>query len=116
MNSDFNDHHLMQKTFTDKYFWSNQLKKEVDEHVRKIYPEIPYSGDDVAQAVNNFLYHWWKEMESAENSITIDKNEGFSEKNYSSKHPSTTTIIDGTSISSAFCIERPKLFCCLSAH
>ena len=41
MNSDFNDHHLMQKTFTDKYFWSSQLMKEVDEHVRKIYPEIP---------------------------------------------------------------------------
>ena len=53
--------------------------KEVDEHVRKIYPEIPYSGD-VAQPVNNFLYPWGKEMVSAENSITIDKNEGFSEK------------------------------------
>ena len=79
MNSDFNDHHLMQKTFTDNYFWSSQLMKEVDEHVRKIYPEIPYSGD-VAQLVNKFLYPWGKEMESAENSITIDKNEGFSEK------------------------------------
>ena len=77
MNSDLNDHRSFAKTFTDKYFGSSQLMKEVDEHVRKIYPEIPYYGD-VAQPVNNFLYPWWKEMESAENSITIDKNEGFS--------------------------------------
>ena len=46
--------------------------EEVDEHVRKIYPEIPNSGF-VAQSVNNFPYPCEKEMESAENSITLDK-------------------------------------------
>ena len=53
--------------------------EEVDEHVRMIYPEIPDS-DYVAQTDNNFLYLWEKEMESAENPITLDKDEGFSEK------------------------------------
>ena len=97
----------MQTPFTDKNFWSSHLMEEVDEHVRKIYPEIPHSGY-VAQSVNNFLYPGEKEMESAENSITLDKNDN-------SKHTSTTTTIDGTSISSAFCIELSKLFCCSSA-
>ena len=72
MKSDFSYHHFMQKPFTYKYFWSSHLMEEVDEHVRKIYPEIPNSGY-VAQSVNNFLYPCEKEMESAENSITLDK-------------------------------------------
>ena len=81
--------------------------EEVDEHVRKIYPEIPNSGY-VAQSVNKFLYPCKKEKESAENSISLDKNDA-------SKHTSTTTTIDGTSISSAFCIELSELFCCSPA-
>ena len=72
MQTDFNYHHFMKKPLTDKNFWSGHLMEEVDEHVRKIYPEIPNSGY-VAQSVNNFPCPCEKEMESAENSITLDK-------------------------------------------
>ena len=55
-----------------------QMMEEVSDHVGMSYPEIPDSRY-VAQQVNNFLFPWEREMGSAENPITIDGDEGFSE-------------------------------------
>ena len=47
------------------------------EHVGLKYPNVPGSRY-VAQTVDGFLFPW-EEMGLAENSIIIDKDEGFSE-------------------------------------
>ena len=54
-----------------------QLMEEISEHVGMSYLEIPDSRY-VAQPVDDFLFPW-EEAESAENSITIDEDEGLSE-------------------------------------
>ena len=54
-----------------------QMMEEVSDHVGMNYPEIPDSRF-VAQPVDDFLFPW-KEAGSAENHITIDEVEGFSE-------------------------------------
>ena len=54
-----------------------QTMEEVPEHVGLNYPNIPGSRY-VAQPVDDFLFPW-EEMGSVENSIIIDKDEGFSE-------------------------------------
>ena len=51
--------------------------EEVSEHVGMNYPEIPDSRF-VTQAIDDFLIPW-EEAGSAENPITIDEDEGFSE-------------------------------------
>ena len=51
--------------------------EEVSEHVELNYPEIPDSRF-VTQSVDEFLIPW-EEAGSAENPITIDEDEGFSE-------------------------------------
>ena len=54
-----------------------QMMEEVSDHVGMNYPEIPDSRF-VAQPVDDFLFPW-EEAGSAENHITIDEDEGFSE-------------------------------------
>ena len=54
------------------------MMEEVSDHVRMNYPEIPDSRF-VAQPVDDFLFPW-EEAGSAENTITIDEDEGLSEK------------------------------------
>ena len=55
-----------------------QIMEEMAEHVGMNYPEIP-DPRYVAQPVNGFLFLREEEMGSAENPITIDKDDGFSE-------------------------------------
>ena len=50
---------------------------ELAEHVGMNYHDTPDSGY-VAQPVDDFLFRW-EEAGSAENLITIDEDEGFSE-------------------------------------
>ena len=50
----------------------------VSDNVGMNYPEIPDSRF-VAQPVDDFLFPWEEEMGSAENPITKDEDEGFSE-------------------------------------
>ena len=50
----------------------------MSEQVGMNYPEIPDSRF-VAESVDDFLFPWEEEMGSAEKSITIDEDEGFSE-------------------------------------
>ena len=52
--------------------------EEIFQHVGMNYPEI-LDSRYVAQPVNDFLFRWEEELESAENPIAIDKDEGFSE-------------------------------------
>ena len=54
-----------------------QMMEEVSDHVGMNYPEIPDSRF-VAQRVDDFLFPW-EEAGSAENHVTIDEDEGFSE-------------------------------------
>ena len=51
--------------------------EEVSEHVKMNYPEIS-DIRFVAQPVEDFLF-LWEEARSAENPITTDEDEGFSE-------------------------------------
>ena len=57
--------------------WNNANDGEVSDHVGMNYPEIPDSRF-VAQPVEVFLFPW-EAAGSAENPITIDEDEGFSE-------------------------------------
>ena len=54
-----------------------QMMEEVSDHVWMNYPEVPDSRF-VAQPVDDFLFPW-EEAGSAENILTIDADEGFSE-------------------------------------
>ena len=62
---------------TENQLGEMQMMEEVAEHVGKNYPETP-DLKFVAQPVDDFLFPW-EEAGSAENSITIDEDEGFSE-------------------------------------
>ena len=77
MRRDFNEHHMMQVSITENQLEEVQMIEEVSDHVGMNYPEIPDSRF-VAQQVNNFLFPW-EEAGLAENTITIDEDEGFSE-------------------------------------
>ena len=62
-----------------------QMMREVSEHVTMNCLEIPDSGY-VAQPIHDFLFPREEEMGSAENSIALDEDEGFSEKCLHSNH------------------------------
>ena len=62
---------------TENQLEEMQMMEEVSDHVGMNYPEIPDSRF-VAQPVDNFLFPW-EEVGLAENPITIDEDEGFSE-------------------------------------
>ena len=74
---DFNEHHMTQVPTTENQHEEMQMMEEISDHVRMNYPEIPDSRF-VAQPVDDFLFPW-EEEGSAENPITIDEDEGFSE-------------------------------------
>ena len=76
MPRDFNEQHMMQVP-TENQLATMQMMEEVSDHVGMNYPEIPDSSF-VAQPVDNFLFPW-EEAGSAENPITIDEDEVFSE-------------------------------------
>ena len=77
MRRDFNEHHLTPVPMTENQFEELEMMEEVSEHVRMNYPEIPDSTFK-AQPFDDFLF-LWEEAETAENPITIDEDEGFSE-------------------------------------
>ena len=77
MRRDFSEHHMMQVPITENQLGTMQMMAEVSELVGMNYPEIPDSRF-VAQPVDDFLFPW-EEAGSAENPITIDEDEGFSE-------------------------------------
>ena len=62
---------------TENQLGEKQTMEEVPEHVGLNYPNLSGSRY-VAQLVDDFIFPW-EEMGSAENSIIIDKDEGFSE-------------------------------------
>ena len=67
----------MQVPMTENQLGEMQMKDEVAEHVVMNYPDTPDSRY-VAQKVDDFLFPW-EEAGSAENLITIDEDEVFSE-------------------------------------
>ena len=73
----FNEQHMMQVPITENQLGTMQMMEEVSDHVGMNYPEIPDSRF-VAQPVEVFLFPW-EAAGSAENPITIDEDEGFSE-------------------------------------
>ena len=77
MRSDFSEHHITQLTITENQLGELQKMEEVAEHVGMNYPDSPDSRY-VAQPVDDFLF-LLEEAGSAENPITIDEDEGFSE-------------------------------------
>ena len=77
MRRDLNEHHMMQVPITENQLEEMQMTEEVSDRVGMNYPEIPDSRF-VAQPVDDFHFPW-EEAGSAENSITIDEDEGFSE-------------------------------------
>ena len=77
MRRDFNEHHMTQVPMTENQLEEMQMMEEVSDHVGMNYPEIPDSRS-VAQPVDDFVFPW-EEAGSAENPITIDEDEGFSE-------------------------------------
>ena len=74
---DFNEHHMRQVPMTENQLEEMQMMEEVSDHVEMNYSEISDSTF-VAQPVDDFLFPW-EEAVSAENLITIDEDEGFSE-------------------------------------
>ena len=85
MRRDFNEQHMMQVPITENQLEEMQMMEEVSDHVGMNYPEIPDSRF-VAQPVDDFLFPW-EEAGSAENRITIDEDEGFSETITPQKSP-----------------------------
>ena len=77
MRRDYNEHHMTQVPMTENQFGEMQMMEEVAELMGMIYPVTPDSRY-VAQPVNDFLFPW-EETGSAENPITIEEDEGFSE-------------------------------------
>ena len=77
MRRDFNEHHMTHVPMTENQLEEMQGMEEVSDHVGMNYPEIPDSRF-MAQPVDDFLFPW-EEAGSAENPITIDEDEGFSE-------------------------------------
>ena len=78
MRKDFNEHHTTQVPMTENQLGEMQMMDQVAEHVRMNYPDTSDSRY-VAQPVDNFFFPWEDEMGSAENPITKDEDEGFSE-------------------------------------
>ena len=78
MRKDFNEHHTMQVPLTENQLGEMQMMEQVAEHVKMNYSDTS-DFRYVAQSVDNFLFPWEDEMGSAENPITIDEDEGFSE-------------------------------------
>ena len=70
-------HHITQVPMTEKQLEEMQMMEEVAEHVGMNYPDTPDSKY-VAQPVNDFLFPW-EEAGSAENPITLEEDERFSE-------------------------------------
>ena len=68
---------MMQVYMTENQLGEMQLMKEWAVHVGMNYPDTPDSRF-AAQSDDDFLFPW-EEAESAENPITIDEDEGFSE-------------------------------------
>ena len=77
MRRDFNEHHMTQVPTIEDQLEEMQMMEEISDHVGMNYPEIPDSTI-VAQPVNDSLFPW-EEAGSAENPITINEDEGFSE-------------------------------------
>ena len=77
MRRDSNEHHMTQVPMTENQLEEMQMMEEVSEHVGMNYPEIPDSRF-VAQPVDDFLFPW-EGAGLAENPITKDEDEGFSE-------------------------------------
>ena len=77
MRRDFSEHHMMQNPITENQLGTMQTMEEVSEHEGMNYPEIPDSRF-VVQPVNDFLFPW--EEGSVDNPITIEEDEGFSER------------------------------------
>ena len=77
IRKNFNEHHMMQVPITENQLEERQMIEKVSDHVVMNYPEIPDSRF-VAQPLDDFLFPW-EEAGSAENSITIDEDEVFSE-------------------------------------
>ena len=73
MRMDFNEHHMMQVPITENQLGTMQMMEEISDHVGMNYPEI-LDSRFVAQPVDHFLFPF-EEAGSAENPITIDKNE-----------------------------------------
>ena len=67
----------MQVPITENQLGTMQMMEEVSDHVGMNYPEI-LDSRFVAQPIDDFLFPW-EETGSAENPITIDEDEGFSE-------------------------------------
>ena len=70
MRRDCKEHHMTQVHMKENLLKEMQMMEKVSEHVGMNYPEIPDS---------RFVASLWEEAGSAENPITIDKYEGFSE-------------------------------------
>ena len=68
---------MMQVPMTENQLGEMQMKEEVAEQIGMNYPDTPDSRY-VAQPVDDFLFPW-EEAGSAENPITVDEDEGFSE-------------------------------------
>ena len=77
MRGDFIEHRMMQKPMTENQLGEMQIIEQVVEDVEMNYPDTPGSRY-VAQPVDDFLFPW-EEAGSAENLVTIDEDEGFSE-------------------------------------
>ena len=77
MRRDSNEHHMTQVPMTENQLEEMQMMEEVSDHVGMNYPEIPDSRF-VAQPVDDFLFPW-EGAGLAENPITKDEDEGFSE-------------------------------------
>ena len=77
MRRDFNVHHMTHVPMIENQLGEMKMMEELAEHVGKNYPEIPDSRF-VAQPVDDFVF-LSEEAGSAENAITIDEDEGFSE-------------------------------------
>ena len=65
VQTDFNEHHMIQVPITENQLGTMQMMKEVSEHVGMNYPEISDSRF-VAQPVDDLLF-LWEEAGSAEN-------------------------------------------------
>ena len=77
MRRDFNETHITPVPITENQLREMQMMEVVVEQVEMNYPEKPCSSY-FPQPVNDFHFPW-EETGSAENSISIDEDEGFSE-------------------------------------
>ena len=74
MRRDFNEHHITQLPTKENQLGEMQMIEEVVQQVGINYSDSRY----VAQPFDDFLFPW-EEAGSAENPVTIDEDEGFSE-------------------------------------